>query len=155
MEECKHHNGDSEELHRIDDVISTKDDALAMIEWGDNLTGIENNNPCSQQCYICFEPFVVGDLVSWTNDDHNPCQHVFHSNCIMTWLENHSNCPCCRENIIHDSARTSWFGRLACMFDWSERGKDEKLKSKSKAHYCIIHGLVFSTDNGSDEFRQL
>jgi hypothetical protein len=66
------------------------------MEWG---TEEDNNNSSITQCYICFEPFIVGDSVSWAKENI-PCEHVHHTNCITTWLKNHSDCPCCCARII-------------------------------------------------------
>ena len=52
-------------------------------------------------CVICLEPFRVGDRVTWSKEME--CQHVFHKDCIVEWLQNpkHDDCPSCRCNIIH------------------------------------------------------
>jgi len=42
-----------------------------------------------KECCICMEAYVVGDSIK-----ELPCGHVFHENCITTWLTNSSqNCP--------------------------------------------------------------
>uniref|UniRef100_A0A7C9DJ44 RING-type domain-containing protein n=1 Tax=Opuntia streptacantha TaxID=393608 RepID=A0A7C9DJ44_OPUST len=48
-------------------------------------------------CTICldeFEPVNVGKQLS--------CGHVYHLNCIQTWISICNTCPVCRDNIIHD-----------------------------------------------------
>lgn len=102
---------------------------------------VEDNSDL-MQCYICFEPFVIGDCVSWAKGIIQ-CQHVFHTSCIVEWLRNHNNCPCCRANIMYPetSRRRTW------KF-WIQYDKESE---NFKAQYCIIHGLVFPAPiNGSD-----
>lgn len=42
-------------------------------------------------CSVCLEDFEMGTEVK-----EMPCQHKFHSHCILPWLELHSSCPICR-----------------------------------------------------------
>ncbi|KAJ1293023.1 hypothetical protein BS78_01G036300 [Paspalum vaginatum] len=42
-------------------------------------------------CSVCLEDFEIGSEAK-----EMPCQHKFHSNCILPWLELHSSCPICR-----------------------------------------------------------
>jgi E3 ubiquitin-protein ligase RNF115/126 len=42
-------------------------------------------------CSVCLEDFEMG-----TEAKEMPCQHKFHSHCILPWLELHSSCPICR-----------------------------------------------------------
>ncbi|KAI4335615.1 hypothetical protein L6164_014247 [Bauhinia variegata] len=46
-------------------------------------------------CAVCLEPFRVGETLI-----HLPCAHRFHSKCLEPWLQNNTNCPCCRNAII-------------------------------------------------------
>jgi hypothetical protein len=48
------------------------------------------------ECTVCLVPYNVGDVVVW-NTQHT-CPHVFHYDCLMTWLvRGKKRCPCCRE----------------------------------------------------------
>jgi hypothetical protein len=56
-------------------------------------------NPSSHQhtsCAICLEEYGEGDKLR-----RLPCQHEFHTECILPWLtERHSSCPLCKHDVI-------------------------------------------------------
>ena len=68
---------------------------------GERMSYSSSDEDHSSACVICLEPFRVGDRVTWSKEME--CQHVFHNDCIMEWLQNpkHDDCPSCRCNIIH------------------------------------------------------
>ena len=48
---------------------------------------------CCLECALCSEEFTRGDVVCESN---NPkCQHEFHKECMMTWLNIQNSCPIC------------------------------------------------------------
>ncbi|RZS28735.1 hypothetical protein BHM03_00062374 [Ensete ventricosum] len=46
-------------------------------------------------CAVCLEEFETGDILV-----HLPCDHRFHWDCVLPWLESSSRCPCCRTTIV-------------------------------------------------------
>ncbi|GFP82741.1 E3 ubiquitin-protein ligase ring1-like [Phtheirospermum japonicum] len=44
-----------------------------------------------ESCSVCLEELPVGAVVSTL-----PCSHVFHSDCILKWLNKSHYCPICR-----------------------------------------------------------
>jgi hypothetical protein len=45
----------------------------------------------TKECSVCQDDMDVGENVLRLS-----CCHAFHSECIMTWLHKHNNCPMCR-----------------------------------------------------------
>lgn len=46
-------------------------------------------------CSVCLEEFKDDDILVKLN-----CNHIFHKECLEPWLNNNTNCPMCRQNIV-------------------------------------------------------
>lgn len=80
-----------------------------------NLVGAGTSSHNENCCSICLEPYAVGDTVArlkkkqtlgnnYNGEDSNDtdgCNHWFHEDCILQWLQNHDDCPLCRKNMIN------------------------------------------------------
>lgn len=63
-------------------------DRIEVIEFKSNSFNQEN-------CSICYEEYKQGEKLKQLN-----CKHVYHINCISTWLNKEKKCPMCKEEII-------------------------------------------------------
>ncbi|KAK3096579.1 hypothetical protein FSP39_001452, partial [Pinctada imbricata] len=46
------------------------------------------------QCSVCMEDFKLGEEAKKL-----PCEHHFHKDCIVPWLQMHGTCPVCRKDL--------------------------------------------------------
>jgi hypothetical protein len=44
-----------------------------------------------KECSICQEPFQEGETVMKLH-----CRHLYHQDCVQSWLSSHNTCPLCR-----------------------------------------------------------
>ncbi|XP_066460863.1 E3 ubiquitin-protein ligase RNF126 [Eleutherodactylus coqui] len=54
------------------------------------------------ECPVCKEDYTVGETVRQL-----PCNHLFHNNCIIPWLEQHDTCPVCRKSLSGQNTATN------------------------------------------------
>lgn len=52
--------------------------------------------PCSQNCSICLTLFEKNESAALLS----PCEHLYHPECIKSWLLEHKTCPLCLQEII-------------------------------------------------------
>ena len=58
------------------------------------IKNVEKLDNDKKKCTICLEDYVNGD-----DSIALPCIHIFHANCIKTWLKNQNTCPICKYEI--------------------------------------------------------
>jgi hypothetical protein len=73
---------------------------IAFNSWRRATTQINQNFPnatgeellaANDSCAICREPMTAAKKL--------PCGHMFHANCLLSWIEHRSICPSCRREI--------------------------------------------------------
>ncbi|KAJ8769902.1 hypothetical protein K2173_008984 [Erythroxylum novogranatense] len=75
-------------------------DALPTIEITGDSEDSEKNH-----CPVCKDEFVKG-----IEAKQMPCEHIYHQDCLIPWLEMHNSCPVCRyqlptDNVDYESVR--------------------------------------------------
>ncbi|XP_043909825.1 E3 ubiquitin-protein ligase RNF126 [Protopterus annectens] len=54
------------------------------------------------ECPVCKEDYSIGENVRQL-----PCNHLFHNDCIVPWLEQHDTCPVCRKSLSGQNTATN------------------------------------------------
>ncbi|XP_038627059.1 RING finger protein 11-like [Tachyglossus aculeatus] len=64
--------------------------------------GPEASGTKNQECVICMQDLVSGDSIRFL-----PCLHIYHVDCIDTWLIRSLTCPSCMEPV--DAALLAYY----------------------------------------------
>lgn len=57
---------------------------------------VDPSNPGN--CPVCLIDYEEGDVLFFSHN--RKCPHHFHQQCILDWLKDHDECPCCRNNFL-------------------------------------------------------
>jgi hypothetical protein len=95
---------------RAEDLDSTNDDE-SVIDQGNTDSNSQSKRTIrkvlstwrrpsqSDSCCICLEAYRPGDTICAATTTF--CDHVFHEECILAWLQNdHNDCPLCRTDLM-------------------------------------------------------
>jgi len=85
---------DYEMLLKLDSLVKPKTVEKSAIDSFLETTWAEKDS--NTTCAVCMCSFETDQKVK-----HLPCEHFFHSLCIVPWLEGHSqNCPLCNAKVL-------------------------------------------------------
>jgi hypothetical protein len=103
---------------------------------------IENSMRDEHLCFICLESITLGEDVAWS--ENLDCEHVFHKDCIVLWLQRSNDCPCCRQNFVPNIADFLSSSQ-------NQESEDEELThmdalKHQEAQYCVQHGLNITNE---------
>ncbi|XP_046399862.1 E3 ubiquitin-protein ligase Iruka isoform X1 [Ischnura elegans] len=109
---------------------------------------VEDQVDKNLQCSVCWEDFRLGEPVRKLR-----CEHVYHENCIIPWLELHGTCPICRKTLTDESGEehhqgqggTSVQNSLAALF----RAAQDSVSSRSTPSFSFSPTLSNSSASSS------
>mmetsp|Transcript_40333 Transcript_40333/g.49142 ORF Transcript_40333/g.49142 Transcript_40333/m.49142 type:complete len:313 (+) Transcript_40333:3-941(+) len=97
----------------------------------------------NRSCSICLCNFTEGeDIIISRNES---CNHVFHKDCIMAWLMQHSNCPYCRQNYFECSYDTSTSAASITENEGGEEGQGDADDDRSNTNRSNEQRRAFVT----------
>lgn len=77
----------------------------------------QQQQQCKIECSICLDTFTEGDEIAWAKDGSRTpsmaveeCDHIFHRECLVSWLQHHDECPLCRRLLVHADADVRFAG---------------------------------------------
>jgi hypothetical protein len=76
-------------------------------------------------CAICLDAFSDGELINESTD----CQHFFHKDCLLGWLDQHDVCPCCRRTMVTEQ-------------DWKRVMQEDRARVREQVQRAVTTATV-------------
>lgn len=80
------------------------------------------------ECPVCKEDYNEGETVRQL-----PCNHLFHNDCIVPWLEQHDTCPVCRKSLTGQNTATNPPGLTGMNFSSSSSSSSSNSPSNENS----------------------
>lgn len=74
-------------------------DLLNDSDLKDLMTKIDMDASDDAPCAICLESLVTNNNTAFNYVAQLPCNHIFHSQCVVQWLKTSPVCPFCRDSL--------------------------------------------------------
>jgi hypothetical protein len=87
----KNNNNNNNDYNNIKNNSSNNNNNINHFNNNNKISCNLKINNIATECSICQEFFVVGDEVCKLS-----CRHVYHTSCVLNWLQSHHTCPLCR-----------------------------------------------------------
>ena len=87
------------EKNKDEEAVTT----AVAVQQDDDATTTTTIPSVAEECAICLDRFVHGDEINATTGSaaqQPTCPHVFHKECLLSWLAEHDVCPCCRVQLV-------------------------------------------------------
>lgn len=86
-----------------EDSVTVSDNVASPKQPESDAPSRQRQESCNEDdcCHICLASFKDQDLVAISNNAK--CRHVYHKDCISTWLLKHDECPACRQKYLETS----------------------------------------------------
>jgi len=94
-------------VNRLNDMIKYRRATANMNERYPDAT-VEELDATDRVCIICREEMDSGKKL--------PCGHIFHFNCLRSWLERQQSCPTCRTTVLGGGTVDFYFIFLFILF---------------------------------------
>lgn len=76
--------------------------ARSSIESLPTVTISQRHLRSNPECTVCKEKYELGSEAR-----QMPCNHIYHSGCIVEWLSRHNSCPVCRQELPPQGSSSS------------------------------------------------
>jgi len=92
----------------------------------DNLPTRVLRDDSDKECPICLKMLEQDDELTLL-----PCEHEFHSECVLAWLSKAASCPLCRSSFPSDDP------------EWEEMKRQKDREEKRKEDLEQLHNSMF------------
>jgi len=79
-----------------DESSEESEESISALELHNDCSGSYDNEEDRATCAICLAEYETGDLVI----SSKMCDHLFHRDCLLEWLEKNDKCPFCRVDMV-------------------------------------------------------
>jgi len=107
-----------------DESSEESEGSISALELHNDCSSSRDNGDDRATCAICLAEYETGDLVI----SSKMCDHLFHRDCLLEWLDKNDKCPFCRVDMV-----PSCVMRAAATSTFSDYYRNRRLQRSSRS----------------------